>query len=157
MLRILTTAICLVMPTIAALSQSNTLTSGGDASSTSGSIGYSIGQIDYLNSAGTSGSFNQGLQQPYEIMEVNDLAEGVKIDLSIGPNPTSDELTIISTSLLDNTFTFSIFDAKGSIILGQQPLHNSQKIKLAALASGEYFLDISSNSQRVKTYKIIKN
>lgn len=38
--------------------------SGGDAASSAGSVNYTIGQIDYVYAAGTTGSFNQGVQQP---------------------------------------------------------------------------------------------
>lgn len=47
-----------------AVAQQALLTGGGDAIGSSGTVNYSIGQIDYSNFNSTSGVINQGVQQP---------------------------------------------------------------------------------------------
>jgi hypothetical protein len=69
--------------------QSSTLTAGTNVSSDSGSISYSIGQIDNNATVNSSGYINQGVQQPFEIVtlsghEISDIS----IVAQAYPNPT---------------------------------------------------------------------
>jgi hypothetical protein len=43
-------------------SQNSTLSSGGQATGTGGSVSYSVGQIAYSSLSGTNGSLIQGVQ-----------------------------------------------------------------------------------------------
>ena len=47
--------------------QQAVLTSGGDATGTGGSAGYSIGQTVYSTTSGANGSVAHGVQQAFEI------------------------------------------------------------------------------------------
>ena len=47
--------------------QSGTITSGGDAAGSGGSVSFSIGQLDYTSISSAEGTVSQGLQHPYEI------------------------------------------------------------------------------------------
>ncbi|MEI6575396.1 MAG: dockerin type I domain-containing protein [Bacteroidota bacterium] len=44
--------------------QQGFVATGGDATGSGGNVSFSIGQVDYLSGAGSSGSVNQGLQHP---------------------------------------------------------------------------------------------
>ncbi len=44
--------------------------SGGNATGSGGSVSYSAGQVFYLTHEGTTGSVNEGAQQPYEISAI---------------------------------------------------------------------------------------
>ena len=46
------------------LAQQGNVAAGGLSTGAGGSVGYSIGQLDYLSATGSGGSLNQGLQQP---------------------------------------------------------------------------------------------
>ena len=63
------------------------ITSGGDASGSTGSVSYTIGQVVYTTNTGTNGSAAQGVQQPYEISVVTGLeeAKGINLDFSVYP------------------------------------------------------------------------
>jgi len=64
--------------------------SGGDASGSGGTVAYSVGQIVYSTSTGTTGSVAQGVEQAYEISSVGIKETALNISLSVFPNPTSD-------------------------------------------------------------------
>jgi len=57
--------------------------SGGDASGSGGSVAYSVGQIVYTTSTGTTGSVAQGVEQAYEISSVGIKETALNISLSI--------------------------------------------------------------------------
>ena len=75
--------------------QNNSVTAGGDASGSGGSISYSIGQVDYIQATGSGGTANQGVQQPIEIYVLgNDEFSNIELSAVIFPNPTSNYVTL---------------------------------------------------------------
>ncbi|MBL7766847.1 MAG: hypothetical protein JNJ58_12175 [Chitinophagaceae bacterium] len=51
----------------AAYAQKNTLSAGGEGTGAGGSVSFSLGQIDFVNTTGPGGSATQGLQQVYKL------------------------------------------------------------------------------------------
>jgi hypothetical protein len=47
--------------------QNNTVSAGGDAEGSNGSISFTVGQVVYTSAEGSNGSINQGVQQPYDL------------------------------------------------------------------------------------------
>lgn len=138
--------------------QSNTVASGGNATGSNGSVSYSIGQIDYLSQTGTNGNLNQGLQQPYEFFSTNSLDElGDQIELLIGPNPTSDGITVKYKGEDSKTFECSLTDASGKVVVAPFQFNKQTSLDLNAFAGGIYNLSIRSGSKEIKTVKIIKH
>jgi hypothetical protein len=135
--------------------QSNTLSSGGEANGTGGTVSFSVGQIDYIQSSGSGGSVNQGVQQTYSIEEENNLNElGKSIALTVGPNPSTDWLSIQSAETTD--LFFFITDANGKIILEKCPLLHSQQINMQEWSQGMYFLQVTQLQTPIKQLKLIK-
>ena len=138
--------------------QSNTIAAGGNGSGSTGTVSFSIGQIDYMTQSGASGEINQGVQQPYEIVElngVNTLNSG--ISLTIGPNPTSDKL-ILTADLSDNSELFySLFDNNGKEIIREIRLMESNQIDISNQPVGMYQLQVRNSESTLKSFKIIKN
>lgn len=138
--------------------QSNTIAAGGNGSGSTGTVSFSIGQIDYITQSGASGEINQGVQQPYEIVElngVNTINSG--FSLTIGPNPTSDKL-ILTTDLSDNSELFySLFDNNGKEIISSLRLKESNQIDISNQPVGMYQLQVRNSESTLKSFKIIKN
>ena len=94
-------------------------TSGGNASAVSGSISYTIGQIDYESVTGSNGNVSQGVQQPFEVFIV--LANNnfsYSFSGMLAPNPAT-ESTILSlgddfTSF--NNMQFDLTDITGKVL-----------------------------------------
>ncbi len=133
--------------------QSNTVSAGGEAnSSASGSVSYTIGQLDFQLHSGTGGSCNEGVQQPY-LIQSNSLFNPEEWQVSIWPNPTSKLISIqIQESMLNRTLL--LLDAQGKCVLNQPLTELNTYLDLATFASGIYTLciDLEINA----AFKIIK-
>jgi hypothetical protein len=138
--------------------QQATVASGGNASGTTGSVSYSVGQVVYTTSTGSNGTVAQGVQQPYEISEVlssPDFSELVK-DLKIFPNPTTDVLTLSMSNATNLALDYQMVDMNGKVILTQKSIGNETNITVSSFPSAIYFLKITNQNKEVKTFKIIK-
>jgi hypothetical protein len=139
-------------------SQSNTLSTGANASGTNGSVSYSVGQIDYISQTGSNGNMNQGLQQPYEFYSTNSIDEfNDVINLTIGPNPTEDELMITYIGDENLGLLCSMFDAEGKEIIPSFSLIKQATLDMKDFSTGMYSLVVRSGLKEIKTYKIIKH
>jgi hypothetical protein len=137
--------------------QQNTVTSGGDYSGSNGKISFSIGQIDYLHISNTNGNVNQGVQQPYQILDNSVNESDFDFNLSIGPNPSFDILNIQADFKKMKEVEGYITDQNGKIVKERQKLSIDTTFELGDLASGNYFLNIENQQILLKSYKIIKN
>jgi hypothetical protein len=133
--------------------QSNTVTAGGEAnSSASGSVSYTIGQLDYQFLSGSGGNSSEGVQQTY-LIQSNGLLNPEQMQVSIWPNPTSDLVNIqIQESMLNRTLF--IFDAQGKCVLNQLLSNLNTSLDLASFASGLYTLCIDTENNAA--FKITK-
>jgi Secretion system C-terminal sorting domain len=138
--------------------QANTVSSGGNATGAGGSVSYTIGQIDYTSATGTTGNVNQGVQQPYEFYAVNGVNEiGGSIALTIGPNPTTNEVILSVADYAKNDLAYTLTDMNGKIIIARTPFVSSAIINLENCTPGMYHLFISNKDNQTNSYKIIKH
>ncbi len=138
--------------------QQATVTSGGNASGSDGSVSYSIGQVNYTFSTSVSGSLNQGVQQPFEIFTLGtDDFQNINLLITVYPNPTVNTIILkIDNSNLD-TLNFQLFDINGKQILSQKISTVETLIDLQNLAAAIYLLKINDTYKTIKTFIIIKN
>nr|WP_294860253.1 T9SS type A sorting domain-containing protein [uncultured Fluviicola sp.] len=137
-------------------SQQNTTASGGNATGSGGSVSYSIGQVDYINSSASTGNFNQGVQQVYEIGATSGISELSSLITALFPNPTSGVLSLeISPS--DEELSYQLVDLAGRVLTSSNIQVAQTSIDLSSFASGEYLLNISSKNTCIKTIKIVKH
>ena len=131
---------------------------GGDATGSGGTASFSIGQIIYTYVSGSSGSSNQGVQQPYEfffpagINETND----INLSMKVYPNPTQALVNLKIENQSLEGFSFQLLDPVGRMINTQTINETLTVIPMEALASGAYILEVSNNGKAVKTFTIIK-
>lgn len=135
-------------------SQQNTVSSGGEASGTGGTVSYSIGQIDYSNNQGATGSVNQGVQQPYEFYLLG-IGSELTIDVSLFPNPTN-EFIILQLENFENDMMYVLSDMNGKIVARDHIKASETHIDMRTLATGQYNLQVASNTTN-QTVKIIKH
>ena len=141
--------------------QETSCSGGGEAKSKEGSVSYTIGQIVYTTDKSIAGSVAKGVQQAYEITVVTGIEELIKIECSVYPNPTIDELTLrISDSNYEN-LNFNLFDSSGKLLTRKNIESTVTKIRMNDLSSGIYFLKLEqkqiNSSKELRTFKIIKN
>jgi len=138
--------------------QNNTVTSGGQASGTGGSVSYSVGQIAYSSTSGTNGSITQGVQQPFEISAVTSIRNiGIDLKAQIYPNPSTDQLILSINTQEYKNLRYILVDSQGKTMTSDRINQNAQKIDVSKLSNGTYFLRVLSNKQQLKTFQIIKN
>lgn len=146
----------LVLLSFGAYSQSNTVTGGGTASGSGGSSTYTIGQIDYSNSIGTDGSYNQGVQQPFEFFQESGIEGSSLIELSIYPNPTSDQI-VLNVEQSGRELYYLLFDMNGKLI-NKSPISGAETIiDMRSYSPGEYHITISEFNEKIESFKIIKH
>jgi len=131
--------------------------SGGDATGSGGSVAYSVGQIVYTTSTGTTGSVAQGVEQAYEIYSVGIKETTLNISLSVFPNPTSDFLTLKVEDYNNETLFFYLLDEQGKLILSEQIKNQNTQLSMSTLARGSYFINIVQTNKKIRTFKVIKN
>ena len=136
--------------------QQNTVTTGGDASGSNGSVSFSVGQIDYSNATGSNGSVNQGVQQPYEFFDPDSGLPFISTYIQLFPNPTN-EYVILQISEFGEGTSYSIYDSKGRIVEKGNVISEETKLDLSQLSQGVYHLHLTMNSNTFSTIKIVKN
>ena len=139
--------------------QQTITTMGGNASGSSGSVSYSVGQIVYKTQNGSSGSVSQGVQQPIEISVVLGLEEanGINLFLSAYPNPASTYLTLKVEDYKIENLTYQLYDMSGKLLRNNKINNVETTISMETLSVGSYFLKVSKSTTEIKTLKIIKN
>ncbi len=138
-------------------SQSNTVSSGGNASGIYGSLSYTIGQIDYSNSTSASGNMNQGVQQPFEFYTISSgIDELNSLGVSLYPNPTNDYIVLNLNSVLEH-LTYQLTDVNGRLVSIGEIITNETIIDTRNYSVGEYHLSIIQQGSHIQSYKIIKN
>lgn len=130
--------------------------SGGNASGSSGSISYTVGQVAYSSNKSSSGSISQGVQQPYLIMVISGIDDLQNISLKAYPNPTTNNLTLKIENKEENQFVALLFDINGKL-LSKQVISNSETtIPMEEFNNSTYFLKVFDSKKEIKTFKIIK-
>jgi len=132
---------------------------GGNASGSGGSASYSVGQVVYTTHTGTSGSVEQGVQQPFEISVVTGIEEAKGINLSVTayPNPTTDYLQLKVESEKLKDLSFQLYDMNGKLLQSEKITGNQTSIAMSSLVPATYFVKVIQGNKEVKTFKIIKN
>lgn len=133
--------------------QTGSLTSGGTATGTGGTVSYSVGQAVYTTAVGSNGTITQGLQQPYEIF-VDMIETNMVATVSMYPNPTK-EFVVLNVDNIDN-LTYQMFDMQGKLLATSKIESNETKISMMDLASATYFVKVLNSNKESKTFKIIK-
>jgi hypothetical protein len=126
--------------------------SGKDGTGAGGTINYTIGQIDYLNTSGKGGNLNQGVQHP-----VLKIIDDSITNITLSPTLSSDFviLDIGKAELKDLKYT--IFDERGRLIKSENILDKQTTIPVQLLADAAYLIEIENAFSYIKSFKIIKN
>jgi hypothetical protein len=156
---ILFTSVVILITVFTAKSQTAVLSAGGEAIGDDGNISYSIGQVSYSTYSETDGSISEGVQQPYEISMITEVADYSSIDLSISvyPNPTKDNVLIKSESRESLNLYYQLLDLNGKIIREEKMYSTEESIEMINLPPATYILRINEETNLIKSFKIIKN
>jgi hypothetical protein len=133
-------------------------TSGGNAFGSGGSASYSVGQVFYTIITATNGIVTHGVQQAIEISDITgiDGANGITIQCSVFPNPTTDFLTLVMKDEAPTQFVASLYDINGKLLETNRSESNQTSIDMSHLIPATYYLKVIQDNREVKTFKIIK-
>ncbi|MBP0903490.1 T9SS type A sorting domain-containing protein [Mariniflexile gromovii] len=148
--------LCIGLATVEA--QVAIITLGGNASSNSGSVSYTVGQLLFNTNYVSNGSITNGIQLPFEIYNVLGLKEfrGKSMNLYVYPNPTTDFFILKVDNDFNNELSYQIFDTSGRLLSNKKVLVNETKIEVRDFVTATYFLKIYQKNREIKTIKIIK-
>ncbi len=154
-MRILT-GIILAFVCVQSQAQQNIGAAGESIKTLQGSVSYTVGEIAIQTTETSEGSSAEGVQQAYEIYKVGVEKIIVGGSISVYPNPTNDQLTI-KTENVNMSLDFELFDSNGKLVQESTKFLNGHILDMSEVNKAFYFLKISSNSQLIQTFKIIKN
>jgi hypothetical protein len=138
--------------------QKGPVSTGGAATGATGTLHYSIGQIDYITATGHNGTLTQGIQQPFTINVVTGIAEtGITLCCSIYPNPAAEYIVLKVLDPEISGMTYALYDGQGKL-LAQQKLNTAETfISLSGLPNATYLITILNSTRPLKSFHIIKN
>lgn len=133
-------------------------TSGSNATGSSGSVSYTIGQVAYTTPAGSTGSVAQGVQQPFEIFTLTGAEfSNITVNAVAYPNPTHSTLTIAITNYSLESMKYQLIDIMGRAIMENSISEPETLLNMDTLPAATYLLKLVDNNREIKTFKIIKN
>ena len=143
-----------------AFSQTATLSAGGDATGTGGTVAFSVGQVMYTHLSGETGNINYGVQQPYSVIMVGTHEPLTGFSATIYPNPVSSSVLLSlhahNVIIESEEFSLSLYDTDGKLLLQQKIVSPVTTVPLENLASAIYILRITRNNDEIKDFKIFK-
>ena len=121
-------------------------------------VAYSIGQVVYTTNTGSSGSVAQGVQHAYEIFTVSIEETTLKISLTLFPNPTTENLTLLISDYNNEKLAYQLFDVQGKLLSNGQVTAKQTQINTSTLPPATYFINVvNQENKKVQSFKIIKN
>ena len=129
---------------------------GATTTATGGSVSYTVGEIAVQTTeTGTVSSF-EGVQQAYEIYKVGVTELALGSSINVYPNPTNGQLTL-KTKNLNKNLSYELYDSQGKQIHKCASFSDGHILSISEFVNAAYYLKISSDSQAIQTFKIIKN
>ena len=139
--------------------QQSILTAGSNATGSSGSVSFSVGQALFGTTTGTGGIVTQGVQQPYEVLFMDGIGpdKGISLECRVYPNPATNFITLKIENPETSGLTCQISDLKGLLLRDMKITAKETIVAMDELVPGTYFLSVVRNGKPFQTYKIIKN
>lgn len=132
-------------------------TSGANRTTSSGSISFTVGQLNYVHLKNSGGSISQGVQHAYKVYTTN--IKDIKLVnyVSLYPNPSSDQVFIdVKGNQLQNG-TFKFIDNGGKLIKEGLINQDITVLDLKEFPTATYFIKIFESQTEIETFKLVKN
>lgn len=138
---------------IAVSAQEVVATQGEYYSNTSASIEFTMGEVIINTGNDGTNELTQGFHQTnWNFLGVDDFVPDYQA--TIFPNPTQDILNI-KASVFENV-TYSLYDAQGKLVMQNILFKEQTSIQVSQLFPGDYSLTLKSETQILKTFKLVK-
>ena len=139
-----------LLTSVCVSAQEVVVTQGDSYTNSNGSIDFTIGEVVINTGSDGSNDLTQGFHQTnWNFVSIEDHVPSY--EATIFPNPTSEILTI-RTSTFENV-TYTLYDARGKLVI-QDKLSSAQTpIQVSQLAPGAYSLILNNDAQKLKTFQ----
>jgi hypothetical protein len=136
------------------------ITSGSNATGSSGSVTYSIGQVFYTY-IGVQAVYNVAAGIQHQETEENlgtPEIEEPTTEMVVFPNPTADYVTVSmkGTELESAQRSYQLYDIQGRLLRQNIITQNETQVSLNNLSISLYLLTIYVDNKVYKTFKILK-
>ena len=136
--------------------QQTVLSAGGEASGSTGTVSYSIGQLSFMTLIGDQGVITEGAQQPYEILFNSIHEAGISLQCKAWPNPASTYLLLSIENHEIKNLSYRLYTLNGILLKDLPVKEKNTKVSLDIIAPGTYILTVTENGNVLNSYKIIK-
>lgn len=136
--------------------QTATLSAGGEAKGTNGSVSYSIGQVAYTSVSTSNGSVSQGVQQTYKISSAGLLLTDIDFSLSVFPNPTTNLITLEVGKYANQALNYVLIDGAGKQIQTSKIIDKQTNIDMNMLPTATYVMEVYQENKKIQSFKILK-
>jgi hypothetical protein len=139
--------------------QSGTHAAGIEATSGSGQVSASVGQVFTATNSSPSAYLAEGVHQPYEISvitSVQPLSEAAA-HIDVYPNPFTDAVNIRLENRTAGDWMYILYTMNGKQVMQGRIDSDVTFVPAAFLAKGTYMLRIMKGNTQAKSFKIIKN
>ena len=132
---------------------------GSNASGTTGTVSYTVGQIEYTLNSATTGSMAQGIQLPYEISLITSVspAPGFSLTCIAYPNPAAGVLNLKVGNMVSESLSYTLIDSQGKLLETKQVIAAESLVMLSQYPDAIYFLTIYNLGKKIETFRIIHN
>lgn len=138
--------------------QTSLNSSSSNASSASGKVSFSVGEPYVMQSTGTNGHANGGIQQPFSVYTLGTNSKPAPdIKTEVFPNPTDNLLYIrLSKNPLPD-MTYRLTDENQKLIYSKSFENPTEELKLSSLPAGIYILTVFRKTEQISSFKIVKH
>ena len=151
---LLTVVITTVSATLWA--QQAVVSGGNYHKGTTGSISWSLGETAISTLKAGEYIITQGVQQSKLTVKAIDDETGIPTKVTAYPNPTSDYLYIEVDGDIENLW-YEVYTVNGLYIAGSLFEKNPQRVDFNKFNSGVYVIKVRHNSNKIKSFRIVKN
>lgn len=128
-------------------------TQGDHFSNSTGSVSYTIGEVITNTVSNGTNDITQGFHQSkWKLTGILDFASDIEV--LVYPNPMEQVLNI--KTLTFDGIHFELYDAQGKLIKQDHLIAEQTSINVEQLAPGSYSLNLLSESNPIKVFKLIK-
>jgi hypothetical protein len=129
---------------------------GGDVSGANGTVSFSVGQLFYAAIGAPDLLLTEGVQQPYELLDLNATSEPFPYQVALYPNPVSGLLTIQVSTPFNGVLLYSIVDEAGQSVLSGTLAEEQTQLIVSPIPAGVYMLTLVAPPGRMASYRLVK-
>ena len=147
------------LPAFPVLSQESILVANCNATGNGGSVSYSVGQVAFNTFQSAGGTVTQGIQQPFEILFMDGIADEstLALDCIVYPNPATSEIRLKVGRVSFDGLSCQLRNPDGLLLKEVNIDSRETIIPTVELPAGIYFVTVIGNHKNLTTWKVIKN